>query len=264
VQLEALGESAVPTLLEGIRSTNPELRFYAAESLAYLDRVEAIEPLESAARSVAAFRAPALSAMQGIEQQLAIDALKRLMNESSIETRYGAFCAIRRRVDGSSALSGRFLESFSLYSVSSDAPPAVVISLRESPEIVLLGKVAPLEITEFLKLPGGILIKQDPSHPGELRVSRFLPGKQDQRVVVPNHVAAVTAGVVAVGGGYGDAIAMLRAAKDRGYLKDQLAIDPLPAPVRTYFRDQEDEKENDVDEDEPSESESEAPQRADT
>ena len=46
------------------------------------------------------FAIPALMALQGIEQQLAIDALRRLMDEPSIETRYGAFCAIRRRVDG--------------------------------------------------------------------------------------------------------------------------------------------------------------------
>ncbi len=31
LQLEAIGESAIPTLLEAIESTNPELRFYAAE-----------------------------------------------------------------------------------------------------------------------------------------------------------------------------------------------------------------------------------------
>ncbi len=37
--------------------------------------------------------------------------------------------------------------------------------------------------------------------------------------------------------GYGDVIAMLRAAKDKGFLLDQLAIDPLPAPVRRYYRD---------------------------
>lgn len=238
IQLEALGESAVPTLLEGIGSSNPELRFYAAEALAYLDRVEAIEPLETAVREVAAFRHPSLMAIQGIEQQLALDALRRLMNEASIETRYGAFCAIRRRVDGRSSLPGRSLEAFWLYDVPSTAPPAVVVSLREAAEIVLLGDVAPLAIPEFLMLPGGIIIKPDASRPEELRISRFQPGKEDQRVVVPNSLAALIAGMVSVGGGYGDVITMLRVAKDKGYLQDQLAIDPLPPPARTYYRDQ--------------------------
>jgi hypothetical protein len=41
---------------------------------------------------------------------------------------------------------------------------------------------------------------------------------------------------------------MLRAAKDNGYLQDQLAIDPLPPPVRTYYRDQEDSEDAETDE----------------
>jgi hypothetical protein len=94
-------------------------------------------------------------------------------------------------------------------------------------------------------LPGGIMIKHDLSRPGELRISRFQPGKEDQRATVPNTIPAVLAGIVAVGGGYGDAIAMLRTAKDEGYLKDQLAIDPLPAAVRTYYRDQSGEEDED-------------------
>ena len=249
IQLEALGESAVPTLLEGIQSTNPELQFYAAEALAYLDRVEAIEPLETSVRDVAAFRHPALMALQGIEQQLAIDGLRRLMSEPSIETRYGAFCAIRRRVDGKPMLAGRAMKSFWLYEVSSSAPGAIVVSLRETPEIVLMGKTSPLEIPKFLMLPGGIMIKTDDDRPSELRVSRFQPGKQDQRAVVPNNIAAVAAAIVSVGGGYGDVIAMLRTAKDQGCLQEQLAIDPLPAPIRTYYRDTDDQDTDDQDTD---------------
>ena len=78
LQLEAMGESAVPILLDALNSTNPELRFFAAESLAYLDRTEAIESLETAIRETAAFRHPSLLALQGMDHQLAIDALQRL------------------------------------------------------------------------------------------------------------------------------------------------------------------------------------------
>ena len=152
----------------------------------------------------------------------------------------GAFCAIRRRVDGRSALAGRSLESFWLYEVHSSAPAAVVVSIREAPEIVLMGDTKPLQIPEFLMLPGGIMIKKDTGGQDKLRISRFQPGKQDQRAIVPSDVAAVTAAIVHVGGGYGDVIAMLRAAKDKGYLQNQLAIDPVPPPVRRYYRDQED------------------------
>lgn len=238
LQLEALGESAVPTLLQGLKSNNPELRFYAAEALAYLDRIESIEPLENAAREVAAFRYPSLIALQGIEQQLAIDALKRLMDEQSLETRYGAFCSIRRRIDGKPALGGSPLGPLTLYEIPSQGTPAVVISLREEPEVVLMGDLKPIEISSFLMLPGGIMIKPDPKHPEELlRISRFKPGEQDRRVVVSSSLDDVIAGVVQVGGCYGDVITMLREAKNQKLLVDQLAINPLPAPVRTYYRD---------------------------
>ncbi len=78
MQLEAIGENAVPTLLKGLESDDRELRFYAAESLAYLDRTEAIEPLEDAVRDVPAFRHPALLAFEGFREPQVIDALLRL------------------------------------------------------------------------------------------------------------------------------------------------------------------------------------------
>ena len=250
LQLEAIGESAVPTLLEGARSTNRELQFYAAEALAYLDRSESIEPLETIAREVAAFRPQALLALQGLDHQLAIDALQRLMNEPSLETRYGSFCAIRRRVDGKRTLSGRPVGSFWLYKVRSTAPPAVVVSLRESPEIVLMGETTSVNIPQFMMGPGGLLIKREPSEMGQLRISRFQPGKEDKRATASNSVSALIEGIVAVGGGYGDVIAVLRTAKDEGYLTDQLAIDPLPKSSRTYFRNEDsDEDAADSDED---------------
>ena len=70
LQLEAMGESAVPILIDALNSTNPELRFYAAESLAYLDRTEAVDALETAIRETAAFRHPSLLALQGMNHRL--------------------------------------------------------------------------------------------------------------------------------------------------------------------------------------------------
>jgi hypothetical protein len=242
LQLESLGDSAVPTLIEGLSSSNPELRFYAAEALAYLDRIEAIDPLESSGREVPAFRYSALVALQGLDAQLAIDALRRLMNEPSLETRYGSFCAIRRRINGKRALGGQMLESFWLYEVPSTAPAAVVVSLRESPEIVLLGSTSPVDIPIYLMAPGGLILKPETNRPDQLRISKFEADKVDQRAIVSNSVASMIRGIVDVGGGYGDVITVLRLAKDKGYLSDQLAIDPLPKSLRTYYRQPVDEK----------------------
>src|SRR5690606_588233 len=90
VNLEALGERAIPTLLEAVKNPDLEIRFYAAEALAYLERSEAIEPLERAAADQPAFRYPALIALEGMDSRGSLDALQRLMHQPSIETRYGA------------------------------------------------------------------------------------------------------------------------------------------------------------------------------
>lgn len=240
LQLEAMGESAVPILIDALASSNPELRFYAAESLAYLDRTEAVGALEIAIRDTAAFRHPSLLALQGMDHQLAIDALKRLMNEVSIETRYGSFCAIRRQgIEGKSLLGGRALQSFYLYQIPSTAEPAVVVSLRESPEIVLFGDTGSLNIPQFLRGPNGLILKPDLKQPGNLKISRFQVNTDDKRTTVSDSLPSIISGIVSVGGGYGDVISILRLAKAKGYLTKQLAVDPLPTAIRVYHRDEE-------------------------
>jgi hypothetical protein len=106
----------------------------------------------------------------------------------------------------------------------------------------LFGDVSAIAIPKFLFGPGGLILKADPSQPGKLRISRFRPGKEDQRAVVGTSIDSVIRGITAVGGGYGDVITVLRSAKDSGFLADQLAIDPLPKGQRTYYRDEVDQQ----------------------
>jgi hypothetical protein len=203
-----------------------------------LDRRESIEPLERAAVAEPAFRQPAIAALEGLEEPQAADALRRLMNEPSLETRYGAFRALRRRSDGRLKLRGETIgESLRLYTVDSTASPAVVVSLRETPEIVLFGEVGAIELPDFLFGPGGVMLRTGDAKPGHLRISRFQPGEEDRRAVVPSSVEGVAKGIISVGGGYGAVVAVLRKAKSAGFLRDQLAFDPLPESMRTYYRD---------------------------
>src|SRR5207237_10173198 len=55
LQLEALGNEAIAPLKQGLRSSDPEVRFYSAEALAYLDQPEAAAPLAEAAKRESAF-----------------------------------------------------------------------------------------------------------------------------------------------------------------------------------------------------------------
>lgn len=248
LQLEAIGESAVPTLIEATTLDNPELRFYAAEALAYLDRVESIQPLINAIRAEPAFRAPALDALRRIEQTSTVAALKVLFDEASLETRYGAMTVLRDRKDGRATLAGENLHGqFRLYQIESTASPAIIVSLTIKPEIILMGNVSPLPPTMSMIGPGGIVIrpleaaggKNAAAEPAKLRISRFRPGKPDAFAEVDATVAGLLHGITEVGGVYGDAIATLRMAKSQDILTDQLAFDPLPRSHRTYYRDEE-------------------------
>ncbi|WP_231742170.1 HEAT repeat domain-containing protein [Stieleria varia] len=240
LQLEAMGENAIPTLVDAAKSSNPELRFYAAEALAYLDRIEAVELLEQAIRSEPAFRQPAFVAMQTMKSPMVVPALKRLLNEPSLETRYAALVTLRKRADGRQMLSGKIhADSFRQIDVASTASPSVVVSLRENQEICLFGNVPPLDIATFVLGPGGLVIKPDETDPGRLRISRFQTGQEDRLAVVPNSIPTLIDGIVTVGGNYGDVVSVLRNAKDKGYLTAQLAFDPLPQAFRTYYRDDE-------------------------
>lgn len=242
LQLEAIGENAIPTLLSGIESSNPELRFYAAEALAYLDRPEAVEPLEEAARSEAAFRHDALLALQQMPRFEAVSALKRLMDEASLETRYGAFVALRSRDDARSHLIGRRLGELDLFQIDSTAPPAVVISLRENAEVVLFGDVPAFDLSEVINT-NGVMLVADSTEPGQIRVSRFAPDQEDKRAMAGPTVVSVVAAISNVGAKYGDVVNVLRMSKEKQILDCQLAFDPLPRPLRTYHREQDEETE---------------------
>jgi hypothetical protein len=240
LRLEAMGQSAVPTLLAGVNSSNREIRFYAAQALAYLDRTEAVTPLMEAARDESAFRYPALIALEGMENRSSLEALASLMNQPSIETRYGAMRSIRRRPDRDSVLRSTMMPTgYRYYRIASEAPPFIAVSLSELPEIVCFGDDCEVKIDEFLLGPSGLVIK--PSQPGssQLRISRFVPGTEDKRAEVPATIDGLLTGIASVGGGYGDSIAVLRAAKTKNYISCGLAIDPLPQSLRTYYRDQE-------------------------
>ncbi|MEM1068363.1 MAG: flagellar basal body P-ring protein FlgI [Planctomycetota bacterium] len=244
LKLEAIGESAVPTLISALDSDDEELRFYAAEALAYLDRTEAIEPLQRAARDEPAFRYWALLALEGLDDHQALESLQALLQEPSLETRYGAFVATRRRPDSASVVVGDPVGPYFLYRVNSVAPPAVIVSLRESPEIVLMGATGSMQISSFLRA-GGLMLTPSRTTTGAIRISNYQAGKEDQKIEVPSDLGSVIRGIAKTGGSYGDVITVLRMAKDKGFMSDQLAIDPYPKKVRTYYREEEAEYDQD-------------------
>ncbi|HBJ38072.1 MAG TPA: flagellar biosynthesis protein FlgI [Planctomycetaceae bacterium] len=237
MQLEALGEPAVPTLLEAMKNPDDEIRFYAAEALAYLDRSESIEALEKAAADQPAFRYSAIVALEGMDGRASLDALQRLTNKPSIETRYGALRSIRRRSDGQVVMRPVKMGGVDFYHVTSEGPSFIAVSVADRPEIACFGEDAPIKITDFLMGPGGLIVRPEKDDPTKMRVSRFRPGHEDKRATVPATISGLISGVTLTGGDYGTCVSLLRNAKSNQFITCGLAIDPLPQAMRTYHRD---------------------------
>jgi HEAT repeat protein len=95
IRLEAIGgDQAVEILDRALETNDAEVRFYAAEALAYLDETSAVDTLAMVAREEPAFRVNALAALSAMDDVMAYDALRELLSVQSAETRYGAFRAL--------------------------------------------------------------------------------------------------------------------------------------------------------------------------
>ena len=95
LRLEGLGVTAADALKSGLASPNAQVRFFAAEALAYLGDGSGAEELAQAAVSQPEFRAYALAALASTDQPAAHMKLRKLMDEPDVELRYGAFNALR-------------------------------------------------------------------------------------------------------------------------------------------------------------------------
>ncbi len=95
LKLEGLGPTAIDALKEGLKSTNDQVKFFAAEALAYLNDTAGVEALGETVIHHPEFRVYALAALASMDQAASHVRLRRLMDEADIEVRYGAFNALR-------------------------------------------------------------------------------------------------------------------------------------------------------------------------
>ena len=231
LRLEAIGsDQAVEILEEGITNSDPEVRFYAAEALAYLDRTSGVEPLATAAREEPAFRAHALAALSAMDDGAAYDSLRNLLAVKSAETRYGAFRALRTMSPNDKVLRGEDMKGLFTYHIL-DVPgqPMVHATSSHHPEIVLFGHDHPLELP--LVLDAGPRILVNGLSGAQIKVSHF--SETTQQRVVPNDVDSVVRAVVELGGTYPDVVQMLQQAKEAGSLQSRFRVNALPEVGRT-------------------------------
>lgn len=248
LRLEAIGSTAIEILRKGLQSPIEEVKFYAAEALAYLDDRSAAEPLGELAANVPAFRAYALTALSAMDDYAAYEALRELLHTSSAETRYGAFRALWAMNARDPLVRGEMLgNQFSYHVLDTSGPDMVHVTRCFRPEVVLFGRNQRLKLPATLEAGKHIVITTlDDEH---LTVARFSVDEPDQKRVVSNSLDELIRAIVDLSGTYPDVVQALQQAKRSGALVGRFQIDALPQGGRTYQRRTEDPTDDSEEED---------------
>jgi flagellar basal body P-ring protein FlgI len=236
LRLEAVGgDEAREILQQGLAVNDPEVRFYAAEALAYLDETAAVETLADVARNEPAFRVNALAALSAMDDTLAYDTLRSLLEVRSAETRYGAFRALWAMNQNDPLMRGEHLGGQFRYHVL-DVPGPEMIHVTHShlPEVVLFGKDQQLQLP--LVLDAGKNIMVNGLNGNRIKVARFRAGAEVEQRLVTTRVDEVIRAIVELGGTYPDVVQALQQSKADGALASRFEVDALPEPGRPFDR----------------------------
>jgi hypothetical protein len=236
LRLEAMGgDQVIGILREASQDDDPEVRFYAAEALAYLDDTSAVAPLAAVARNEPAFRVNAMAALSAMDDAVAFDALRDLLSATSAETRYGAFRSLWAMNESAPLIRGERLgDQFSLHVLDVEGPPMVHVTRSFRPEIVLFGMDQEFELP--LMLDAGKKILVNGMSPGQISVSKFQVGKEPEQRTTSSSVEDVIRTIVELGGTYPDVVQALQQAKEDGALASRFRVDALPEEGRSYDR----------------------------
>jgi hypothetical protein len=235
LHLEALGKESVRILRQGLASGDPEVRFYAAEALAYLGEASAADALAETARNQPAFRWHAIAALSAMDHVSAYDALAQLFHVPSAETRYAAFRALCAHNASDPLVRGRsFTDQFTYHTLDTSGPPMIHLSRSRLPEIVVFGQDVEMRPPAFLYAGKKILMKD--AGGGRIKVSRFAPREEDRQQFCTLKLDDIVRTIVEVGGSYDDVAQALLEAKRKEYLEPRVVVDALPRVNRELRR----------------------------
>jgi len=241
-QLEAIGRDGIAALKGALKASNTEVRFYAAEALAYLDQREAAAPLGEIAGKEPAFRVFALAALSAMEDPAATEQLCNLLNVASAETRYGAFRALWSMGSQDPIVrDDPGVKDFSYHVLDTKGPPMIHVTRYRRPELVLFGKEQRFRAPLVVNAGTRILVRS--TDKGEISVSRFAVGQPDQKRLVSSRVDDVVRAIVDLGGTFPDVVRAIEEAKAADGLEGRFAVDALPEAGRAYASSDNDEGE---------------------
>ena len=235
LELEAFGKQSIDILKKGLDSDNLEVRFRAAEALAFLDVDSAAEVLAEAAQAEPAFRVFALGCLAAMDSYAAEEQLLKLLEVPSAETRYGAFRALTSMETSNPQIRGEMLgDEFSYHVLNVGGEPMVHVTRNRRPEVVLFGRNPAMKAPFQLEAGNHILVIGRNNQ--EVNISRFAVGEPDQKRTVENNLDQVIRAIVELGGSYPDVVQCLQQAKKSGALPGRFEVEAIPQAGRRYDR----------------------------
>ncbi len=268
MKLEGMGTTAIEALTAGLKSNHPQVRFFSAESLAYLGETTGVEILGEAVVSNPDFRVYALAALSSMDQPASHLKLRKLMDNADVGVRYGAFNALRT-LDPSDPFLGRVRvldqpkteeneetpdrlalaiiaannhqrqaidDPFWLYVVDSEGPPLVHVSRSRRSEIVIFGRQQ--KLLPPIVLGTGPYLLNAADHDDAIEISKIVPSRSedgDSKVSTTLDLADILRRTANLGASYPELVTILEAAYQQKNLSGALIIDAVPASSRLYL-----------------------------
>lgn len=269
IRLEGVGRNSSDTLKTGLASAHPQVRYFAAEALAYLGDDTGVDVLSDAAANRPEFRAYALAALAAMDQPASSLRLQELMGHADEKVRYGAFNALRISDKTHPALGQITVrepviepepsnpgsmemkivtarrrpkqarpDPFDLYIVDCQGPPLVHVAKTRRCEIVIFGKGQKLQ-TPVVLGSGSILINAA-NGDSAVHISRIgseAVNGPDQKITTEGLELAETIILAAnLGATYPEILAILQAADRQKNLPNggKLVVDALPTAAPVY------------------------------
>jgi len=220
-ELEAIGtDAAKETLIGGLSSSDKEVRFYSAYSLAYLDCKESIPVLLELAQSTPAARELCLVGLVVNDDSSAREALEQLLQEPDPDLRFGAFGAIRLRNPTDMSVKGVVIgKTFQFVQVPSSTP-LMTVSLQKQKEVILFGNniavllSSPVSPTPFLTLT--------PMLDDQIKLTKRHNNGEIRNAMVASDIVSILRGLGNIQANYNDVV----------HTVNQLALDQtLSTPV---------------------------------
>lgn len=232
VKLEALGGESRRALRVGLESPSPWVRFAAAEALTYLGHTDGAAVLAKTVEDHPALRSHALKALAVMDDAACTDRLVDLMGSADPAVRYGAFIALRMADENHPAARGTMAsDSFWVHRVAPGTPGLVHLASGRRSEVVVFGDGVKLRGPFTLPIGSDFTVSVPAGGP-EAKVSRVAKDKTGQpevrEVTCPTDLTAVLATVARLGGGYGEAVELVRRADTAQVLSAAVAVDAIP------------------------------------